>query len=599
MVPQTLVELFLHAVTSYKKSNALMVKRTGSYQAIASEELLEAVKQLAAALVHLGIEKGDRVALLSENRPEWTISDLAILSVGAINVPMYPNLPAVQVESQLVDAGTKAIFVSNRVQHDKICQVRGRVPSLESVILIEGPLSDSSGCLLFRDLLGTGRGSLEKNPTLFEQKCAQVKPNDLASILYTAGTTGAPKGVMLSHSNLVSNVLACSKVFHLDESDVALSFLPLCHIFERTACYLQIFRGVTIAYAESPEAVPQNLLEVKPTLVASVPRLFEKMHSRIMDTIETSSALKRHLMRWALCVGREHSLLKLSRTKVPFWLSLQKELASILVFSKLRQRLGGRLRMFISGGAPLDKDLAEFFFGVGVLILEGYGLTETSPVIAVNTEENLKFGTVGKPLPGVEVRIAEDGEILTRSTSVMVGYFKKERETQESIVDGWYHTGDLGELDRDGFLRITGRKKDILITAGAKNVAPQKIEGLLRDNPYLLNVVVVGDRKPFIAALVVPSREKVIAYARGRGLDCSNYSSLIQSQEIYDFIMEQIRTSTLELASFEQIKRIGILENEFSIDNGELTPKMNVRRHKVEANYADLIESIYTRSVHH
>jgi long-chain acyl-CoA synthetase len=236
---------------------------------------------------------------------------------------------------------------------------------------------------------------------------------------------------------------------------------------------------------------------------------------------------------------------------------------------------------------------------VGVLILEGYGLTETSPVIAVNTEENLKFGTVGKPLPGVEVRIAEDGEILTRSPSVMVGYFKKEQETQEAIKEGWYHTGDLGELDRDGFLRITGRKKDILITAGAKNVAPQKIEGLLRDNPYLLNVVVVGDRKPFIAALVVPSREKVIAYARGRGLDCSNYSSLIQSQEIYDFIMEQIRTSTLELASFEQIKRIGILENEFSIDNGELTPKMNVRRHKVEANYADLIESIYTRSVNH
>src|SRR5262245_33553912 len=354
MVPRTLVELFLHAVRSYKKSNALMVKRTGSYQAITSEDLLEAVKRLAAALVHLGIEKGDRVALLSENRPEWTISDFAILSVGAINVPIYPSLPAIQVESQLVDAGTKAIIVSSKVQHDKSCQIRRRVPSLESVISIEGPSQDSSGCLSFQDLLGTGRRSLEKNPTLFEQKCAQVKPNDLASILYTAGTTGTPKGVMLSHSNLVSNVLACSKVFHLDESDVALSFLPLCHIFERTACYLQIFRGVTIAYAESPETVPQNLVEVKPTLATSVPRLFEKMHSLIMDAIETSSGLKRHLMCWALCVGRKHSRLKLSKTKVPFWLSAQKELASILVFSKLRQKLGGRLRMFISGGAPLD-----------------------------------------------------------------------------------------------------------------------------------------------------------------------------------------------------------------------------------------------------
>jgi long-chain acyl-CoA synthetase len=317
-----------------------------------------------------------------------------------------------------------------------------------------------------------------------------------------------------------------------------------------------------------------------------------------MEAIEASSPLKKRLMRWALSVGREHGQLTLSKTSVPLWLSLQNKFASILVFSKLRQKLGGRLRMFISGGAPLDKKLAEFFFAAGVVILEGYGLTETSPVVAVNTNEDLKFGTVGKPLPGVEVKIAEDGEILTRSSSVMVGYFKKEQETQEALKGGWYHTGDLGELDDDGFLRITGRKKDILITAGGKNVAPQKIEGLLKDNPYVVSVVVVGDKRPFITALVVPSRQKVTDYARGRGLDCSNYSLLIQSREIYDFLMEQIRQSTLDLAPFEQIRRIGILENEFSIDNGELTPKMNVRRHKVESNYANLIDRIYARSDH-
>jgi long-chain acyl-CoA synthetase len=598
MVPRTIVELFLQAVTTYRKKNALMVKREGAYQAIASEELLQRVKQLAAALIYLGIEKGDRVALLSENRPEWTISDLAILSVGAVNIPIYPSLPSLQIESQLVDAGTKAIVVSTRVQHDKICQVKHRVPNLEKVILIEGPVPASAGCLLFEDLLKTGIEVLEKSPSLFEERCEQIKANDLASILYTAGTTGTPKGVMLSHSNMVSNVLGCSKVLYLDESDVALSFLPLCHIFERTCCYLQIYQGVTIAYAESPETVPQNLLEVRPTLVASVPRLFEKMYARIMETIETSSPAKKGLMRWALSVGKKHGRLTLLKARISPWLSLKQKLASVLVFSKLRQKLGGRLRMFISGGAPLDKDLAEFFFGVGILILEGYGLTETSPVIAVNTKENLKFGTVGKLLPGVEVRIADDGEVLTRSASVMVGYFNKEQETREALEGGWFHTGDLGELDDDGFLRITGRKKDILVTAGGKNVSPQKIEGLLKSNPYLLNVVVVGDRKPYVAALVVPAPEEIAAYAKRQGFDCSDYSKLVQSRKIYDFLMEQIRQSTADLAPFEQIKRIAVLEKEFSIDKGELTPKMNVRRHQVESNYKDLIDNIYARSDH-
>jgi len=570
-----------------------MVKREGAYYPIGSDELLQSVKQLAAALVHLGIEKGDRVALLSENRAEWIISDMAILSVGAVNVPVYPTLPASQIEDQLADAGTKAILVSSEIQRSKIREIKDRVSTLEIIISIDGSELAGSDSLLFEDLLKAGADVLKRDPSLFEGQWRQVKPDDLASILYTSGTTGTPRGVMLSHRNILSNVLACSEVLALDESDVALSFLPLCHIFERTACYLQIYRGVTIAYAESPETVPLNLLEVRPTLVTSVPRLFEKMYSRIMEAIERSSRPKKKLMRWALSVGLQHSQLALSKARVPLKLEFQRRLASLLVFSKLRQKLGGRLRMFVSGGAPLDLELAQFFFGVGVLILEGYGLTETSPVIAVNTENHLKLGTVGKPLPGVEVKIANDGEILTRSNCVMVGYFNREQETRKAMNGGWFHTGDIGELDREGFLRITGRKKDMLVTAGGKNVAPQKIEGLLKNNPYFQHVMVVGDKRPFIAALVVPSPAKITAYARELGLDCSNYPTLVHSQEIYDLLMNQIRESAPDLAPFEQIKRIGILENEFSIDNGELTPKMNVRRHKVEANYRNLIDHIY------
>jgi len=594
--PQTLVELFLYSVSTYSKQDALKFKRGATYHSISAEELLDWVKQLAAALVRLGVDHGDRVALLSENRPEWTVSDLAILSVGAVNVPLYPTLPAPQIETQLADAGAKAIFVSGESQRNKIESIRTQVPALERVISFDGPLAVGSDWLLLEDLLQRGAEVLKTDPLLFERKCEQVKPHDLASILYTSGTTGTPRGVMLSHSNIVSNALACSQVLQLDESDVALSFLPLCHIFERTACYLEIYRGVTIAFAESPETVPQNLMEVQPTIVTSVPRLFEKMYTRIMETIETSSRAKRKLMRWALSVGRQHSQLDLSRRKIPPWLAFQDKLAAALVFSKLQKKLGGRLRMFVSGGAPLDQSLAEFFSALGILILEGYGLTETSPVIAVNTPTHLKLGTVGKPLPGVEVKIAADGEILTRGASVMVGYFEKEQETQVAMEGGWFHTGDLGELDQEGFLRITGRKKDMLITAGGKNVAPQKIEGLLSRNPYLQHVVVVGDRRPFIAALVVPSGPKIVAYAGTQGLDCSNYSRLVQSPEIYEFLMEQIRQGTQDLAPFEQIKQIGVLEQEFSIDNGELTPKMNVRRHKVEANYKDFIDDIYARS---
>jgi long-chain acyl-CoA synthetase len=398
---------------------------------------------------------------------------------------------------------------------------------------------------------------------------------------------------MLSHGNITANVLSSKKVFEIRPEDVVLTFLPLCHIFERMADYLMIYSGATIAYAESPETVPQNMLEVHPTIVPAVPRLFEKMYIRLMESIPASSPAKRRLIEWAFGIGKEYSR-KYSSGQVPGWfLELHYFLASHLVFSKLQQKLGGRLRFFISGGAPLGKDLAEFFYGLGVLILEGYGLTETSPVIAVNCERDFRLGSVGKPLDWVQVQIAADGEILVKGPSIMLGYYRMEHETLEAMEGGWFHTGDVGHLDEAGFLYITDRKKDVIVTASGKNVAPQKIEVALKKCPYFLNVVAIGDRRPYVTALVVPNPEKTMEFARGRGISFGSYSELLQNQDIYRFMMEQIQFHLNDFAHFEQVKRIALLERDFSIETGDLTPSLKVRRRVVELKYRELIENLY------
>jgi long-chain acyl-CoA synthetase len=592
---QTINDLFIQAVERTKKPAALMYKKECKYHAVSSLELYEKVKQATAGLVQLGINKGDRIGLLSENRPEWAISDLAILAVGAINVPIYPSLPSTQLEYILNDAGVRALIVSNAQQLEKVLPVLGQIPTLSILIVLEGASRSDARILEFQTLLNLGQSALEADRFLYEDSCEQVKGEDLASIIYTSGTTGTPKGVMLSHSNIVSNVLACADVFRIDDTDIALSFLPLCHIFERTVDYLMIYCGATIAYAETAETVPQNMLEVRPTIVASVPRLFEKMYARIMEAIDKSSSNKKNLTRWALRVGKKQSQLILANRPIPAGLKLSHRLASLLVFSKLQAKLGGRLRYFISGGAPLDKNLAEFFHGVGVLILEGYGLTETSPVIAVNRIESFKFGTVGKPIPNVEVKISDDGEILTRSSSVMIGYYGRQQDTADAIQGGWFHTGDIGHLDQDGFLQITDRKKDLIVTASGKNVAPQKIEGFLKTSPFFLNAIAIGDRRAYLSALVIPVPDKIITYAKERNLYFNNYSELVSSPLIRDFLMEQINLLTRDLAPFEQVKKIVVLENDFTIESGELTPTMKVRRRAIESKYKVLIDKMYAK----
>jgi long-chain acyl-CoA synthetase len=590
---ETLADLLERACDTYRRPDALQVKRNGVYQPISSGELRESVQQTGAGLAKLGIRKGDRVALLSENRPEWAIADQGILSIGAINVPFYVTLPAAQIAELLLDSEASAIIVSSQQQLEKVLSIAPPIHSLRQIVVMDAVGGAPPETMRFATLLEIGRAALEENRAAFEAMRREVTAGDVASIIYTSGTTGLSKGVMLTHRNIVTNVLDAAEAFDLSDADVTLSFLPLCHIFQRTVDYLMLHRGVSIAYAESFETVPQNLREVHPTAVCSVPRFFEKMYARINEAIQSSPPQKQKLMAWALAVGKDHSQRVIRKDTISSVLKLKHAVADRLVFSKLRAKLGGRIRFFISGGAPLDKELAEFFLSVGVMILEGYGLTETSPVITVNRRNSFKLGTVGQALRHVEVKIAEDGEILTRGPAVMLGYYKREAETHEVMVGGWFHTGDIGSLDAEGFLRITDRKKDLIVTASGKNVAPQKVEGLLKTNPYFVTVVAVGDKRPYISALVVPNADKLKAQAEFMGLHSESFADLLRLPAVKEFLLAQIQAATRDLAPFEQVKRIQLLENDFSIAGGELTPKMSVRRRFVETKYKALIDQMY------
>ena len=596
MAPQTIIDLFEEAVNRKSRPDALQVKREDGFHPLSSAEVRSQVQGVVAGLMNLGVEPGDRIALLSENRPEWLVSDIAILSAGAINVPIYPTLPSAQIEGLLNDAGVKVIILSTPEQLEKIREIQSRVPSLQTTLVMDLEEAESDRLLSFDNLQLEGQRAWQRDPARYLKVRESIGPEDVATIIYTSGTTGPPKGVMLSHANIVANVLGLCRGFHFDHKDTALSFLPLSHIFERTADYLLFYCGVSIAYAESIEKVPLNMLEVRPTVVACVPRFFEKLHARVMESRKLSSGLKRMLTDWAFDVGGRHTRHVLEGTTPPPSLACQRFLASKIVFAKLQKRLGGRLRFFISGGAPLDPSLAEFFLSAGILVLEGYGLTETSPVIAVNLPNRFKFGTVGQALPGLEVRIADDGEVLTRGPSVMLGYYKRPEETREVLKDGWLHTGDIGHLDSEGFLKITDRKKDLIVTAGGKNVAPQPIERLLKSSPVLINAVVLGDRRPYLSALVVPNPEALTDHARGKGLSFGSYAELLQNPRIQEFLMSEVEKSTAGLAAFEKVRKVIPVERDFSIEDGELTPTLKVKRRIVKNRFKREIEALYAES---
>jgi long-chain acyl-CoA synthetase len=591
---RTLCDIFYDSVDTHRKAEHLRHKRDGAWRGISSDELRVAVEELSLGLRALGVERGDRVAIVSENRPEWTFADFATLAAGAVDAPVYATLTPQQVLYILNDSESKVAFVSNALQARKVAEVRAQARFLKHVIRMED--SPIEGTLSMEEVRAKGRPALVADRDAVRKRAAEVQPEDVATLIYTSGTTGDPKGVMLTHGNITSNVVSAIKVFSaFGPADVALSFLPLCHSFERMAGHYLMFRaGVTIAYAESVEKVPENMLEVRPTFMASVPRLYEKMYARVNEKVAADPPLRRRIFRWAIGVGREAFRHRVLGTAAPLLTRLQVAVADRLVFSKIKARTGGRLRLFVSGGAPLSREIAEFFGAAGLLILEGYGLTETSPVITVNRPERLRPGTVGLPIEGVEVKIAPDGEVLTRGPHVMKGYFKKPEATAEVIdEDGWFHTGDVGALDSDGFLVITDRKKDILITSGGKNIAPQPIESRIKTNPFFTEVVMIGNRRHFPSALVVPNFDTLEKWARAKGIPFASREDLVAKREVVGHYHELIAELTQDVAQFEKIKKVSLLTREFSLEAGELTPTLKVKRRVVEEKYKPVIDKMY------
>ena len=588
---KTLSQLFLNTIKSYPKPDFMLYKKEGKYIPISTGEWGDRVKYLALGLKDLGFQSGDKMILLSENSPEWVTSDFASLCLGGITVPIYNSLVPEQMKYIIDNSDAKFLVCSSPELWEKIEVIRSELVKVDHFITFQKTASD--GVLTLKEVFEKGKTLDQKDPGLFEKTALAVTPDDVASIIYTSGTTGLPKGVLLTHDNFMSNITEVLKLVDITEKDTVLSFLPLSHVLERMVTFAYIHQGCSIAYAESLETLGENLLEVRPHIMVNVPRVLEKIYAKVIDNVLASSSLKRKIFFWAVKVGKEYGRKKLNKEPISGGLKFKRKVAHKLVFSKIIAKTGGRVRFFVSGGAALAKDIAEFFYAIGIVVLEGYGLTETSPVISFNTFDNLKFGTVGKILPGVEVKIAEDGEILAKGPNIMKGYYRMDEATAEVMDGDWFFTGDIGHLDDDGFLVITDRKKDIIVTAGGKNVAPQQIENLVKTNPYISNIVVVGDQRRFISALVIPEYEKLEQYAALNKIAFESHADLAVNEQIISFIESEIDRMTPSLASYEKVKKIVLLDREFEIDKGEITPSMKVKRNIVEDKYSKEINKLY------
>ncbi len=592
----TLNKKFQDSVKRFGSRKALLYKREGKYRHLTYHELAQKVKIFAKGLLRLGVKKKDRVALISENRPEWAITDLALIHIGAINVALFPTLPIRQVEYVVKDCDAEIVIVSGKSHLEKALALKQSIPKLRTITM-DCEAEPSRDVMSFERVYELGRQS--KIPdSEFENLWQSVKPDDWATIIYTSGTTGLPKGAILTHKNFVSNVEACIERIPFRPSEVILSFLPLNHVLPRMADhYTPLTCGATIAYVEDLAKLRENACEVRPHYVTLVPRVLEMIKDRLEMALAKESETKRKMFHRALEVGKSRLDLLQKGRRVPFALRLKFWLMNRLVFSKVRKKLGmQRLKYFISGGAPLPKAVNEFFASMGLQILEGYGLTETSPVVTVNPPSKIKIGTVGPPISGVEVRIADDGEILVRGDNVMLGYYKKEDETRKTIdEDGWLHTGDVGQIDEDGYLKITDRKKDIIVLASGKKVAPQPIENRLTESPYISQVVLVGDKKTTIGALIVPNFDNIREWAK---LHCINIPlederKLVASKEVHSLIRNEIDRLSEGLAPFEKIHRFRLICEEFSIEHGELTPTLKIKRGVVYQKFAEIIRQMY------
>ena len=591
MTPRTLVDLFRN-LEGLNKPDLHLYKKNGSWLPISSKEFVERVKWLSCGLETLGVRPGDRVALLAENRPEWSVIDFACQCYGAALVPIFPTMVASQADYLLNDSGTVVAFASTQDQASKVLDAKASCPGLKHVVVLdEVPFG---GILTYEKVLADGKAAFEKDPSAFDKRADARTPDDLATLIYTSGTTGEPKGAMLTQSNFVSNAMAGCSILPFDSNNVALSFLPLSHVFERLIEYCYYHRGVTIAFAESLEKLKDNFLEVNPTMFGAVPRVYEKVYSRIQEKVAAGSPLKQKLFAAALAVGKEVLELRAKKKTPGAALAAQHFVFERLVYSKIREAMGNRFRFAISGGAPLSKELAEFFWAFGVEIYEGYGLTETSPVIAVACPSAWRLGTVGKILPGVETKIADDGEILTRGPHVMKGYYKKPEATKEAIdPDGWFHTGDIGLIDEDGFLKITDRKKEIIVNSNGKNIAPAPIENALKNEAYVSQAVVIGDRRKFLSCLLVPDPEKLASWAQAHGLAEKSPEEMVWDPRLHQIFQEIVDRWNKGKPHEQMIRKFVLVPSEFTIEGGELTPKLSVKRRVIDTKYKALIDTMY------
>jgi long-chain acyl-CoA synthetase len=589
-----LAEMFVSNAERLPERTAYMYKHEGQYKSITFKQALSMMEAIAAGLHQLGVKRNDKISILSENRYEWAFTDYAILTLGAINTPIYPSLLPNQVEYLLKDSGAKIIFCSNQIQLAKVEACRAHCPAVEKIIVFD-QLPSSPNYLHLEQLLKQGEEFLQKNPGFIKSEIEKTALNDQATIIYTSGTTGEPRGALLTHGNFLSNIEGSLQHLHVDENDVFLSFLPLCHIFERMAGhYLACYCSSIIAYAESIDTVAQNMEEVKPTVMTSVPRLYEKIYARVLENVENGPAVKRKIFYWSIGVGREYVGCVMNKKPISAYLKFKRDVAYKLVFSKLAERVGGRLRLFVSGGAPLAREIGEFFAAAGLMIYEGYGLTETSPVIAVNKEDRFRFGTVGPVIPGVEVKIADDGEILTRGPHIMLGYFNKENETREVIdEDKWFHTGDIGFIDNDGFLTITDRKKNIIVTSGGKNITPQPIENQLVTCKFIDQAMIIGDKRRYCTVLIVPAFETLEKWAKENSIPFESRRQLVMLPVVRQLFKNDIDNVNNGLASYETIKDFILTDAPFTIETGELTPSLKIKRKVVLEKFETEIDRMY------
>ncbi|HTR97293.1 MAG TPA: long-chain fatty acid--CoA ligase [Candidatus Acidoferrales bacterium] len=591
---ETLVRIFLDAVERRGAGAMFVRKQAGAWESISADRALADVESLALGLAALGVTSGDRVGLLAENRYEWAVSDLAVLGLGAITVPIYPTLTAHQCEHVLADSQAKVAIVSTPAQLEKLGQVRSALPALASLVVMDGAPAGDARVRAFAAVLEDGGRRRAADPGAYRRSADALQRDGVATIIYTSGTTGEPKGAMLTHGNICSNVEAGLKVVALDRHRTCLSFLPLCHIFERMAGqFAMLAAGVVIAYAQGIDTVAADAVEIHPTVLIGVPRFFEKVYARVMDNARSQPPLRRMIFGWGVRVGTRAARERFAGRQPGGWLALQASIADRLVGAKVRERVGGLLRLCVSGGAPLAPKVMEFFFAIGIPVVEGYGLTETSPVICLNPPGREKPGSVGPPVPGVEVRIGDEGEILTRGPHVMRGYFRNEEATAAVLRDGWFHTGDVGRIDADGYLVITDRLKDLLVTAGGKKVAPQPLEAFLKRSRWISEAVMLGDRRPYCVALIVPNFVNLETRAKQAGWPDGTRAALLAHPEVRALYQREIDALNAERAPFEQIKRFALLDRELSEAAGELTPTLKVRRRVVSTKFENVIESLY------